>query len=366
MKDEPNDDALDALVTRSLVERGELVPTTIDEVLDTSSEDVDLPPALDRLYTSEAPPKNVVPLRPPPSRAIAYVVAVAAAIAAVIAWIVLRPEPAQISSDPARAPSASAATPATSPAPVTPIVVARPSCDASCCAGAECGAAKAELSSCPTERTCVPCAGTDDADTLYRVRVGDFVPDEAVDPKAPPRSIDLCIRVGASPTGEWACEPSRAPSSVRPHGRFLKKASRAADLEGGVAMELRENGKAIVGRWWSILKPSARLLCLGSRVVFEDDAHRRVGSLSMFLERTYFVAVAEREDPAALDAVARAFQFDGLVPRVLDARGRHVLALGPFDRGDAERVLASVRDRAPLGTRSEARIDSGDAWDVAW
>lgn len=361
MKEGPSDERLDALIARSFVERGALVPTTTEEVLDAPSDDVELPPGLERLYDVEPRARrapNVVPLRPRAGRAVAYGIAVAA-IAAVVAWIVLRSPtaPAPISSDPARAPSASAALPAVSSAP-SPIVVPRPTCEASCCAGADCATAKAELSSCPTERTCVPCAGVDDPDTVYRVRVGDFVPADAADPNAAPRSMDLCIRVGASPTAEWACEPARAPSSVRPHGRFLRKASSAADLEGGVAMELRVDGKAVFGRWWSILKPSARLLCLGSRVVFENDAHDRVGSLSMFLERTYFVAVAERGDRAALDDVARAYRFDGVTPRVESARGRFVLALGPFDRGEAERILSTLP--------GEARVASGDDWDIAW
>ncbi|MFO0613340.1 MAG: hypothetical protein U0414_12165 [Polyangiaceae bacterium] len=99
---------------------------------------------------------------------------------------------------------------------------------------------------------------------------------------------------------------------------------------------------------------------------FDDDQHEHIGTLSMFLERTYFVELARRDERATLDEAARAFSFDGVTPRFLRAGGRHVLALGPFDRDEADRVFEQARANTPPARADGLRIDAGDGYEDAW
>jgi len=359
-----DDERLESMISRSFVERGELLPTKVGEVLDTHVEDVDLPASLqafdERRRPAAEPAATPAAPRGRPLRTVALVGAGIAALAAGYALYVGsdRPE-APIVGDAARsakeqpAGSSSAAPPASVPVPIE-----RPACDAStCCAGASCGSAKGELASCPTERTCIPCSGLDEPEARYRVRIGDL---SATDPKAPELAhLDLCVKVG-DPNGAWACAPAREPSSLRPRGRFLSKASTATDLGAGIAMELRVNGKEVFGKWWSIVKVAPRSLCRGQKVVFKNERDEEVGTLSMFFSPTYYVELARRESRAAVDAVEQGFAFDGLAPTIVEAGPRHVLTIGPFDRGEAEAILRRVQPLAP-----EARIGTGDDY-RAW
>lgn len=357
------DESLDALVTRSLVNRGDLIPTTVDEVLDASAEDVELPASLAGLYDAPAPRARTLEPGPVkgfrPVRVVAYAAVLLASAAAVWAIVVAARRPAEPIRGDAMVPvSAQPALSTSADAHAAPVPVSAPTCDAACCAGAACSAAKGELATCPTARTCTPCTGVADAETRYRVRVGDIL---LSDPQPALQHLALCIKVGASPGAEWSCEPARAPSSVRPHGRFLATASRAADLTGGVAMELRLEG-TVRGRWWSIVEPSPRGLCLGYRVGFQNDRGESVGTLSMVLERTYWVELAQRVDRSELDAVARSFSFDGLAPRFIAAGSRSVLAVGPLDRWEAEQLLDEVTRGTPPALAAGFRIDVGDAY----
>jgi hypothetical protein len=89
----------------------------------------------------------------------------------------------------------------------------------------------------------------------------------------------------------------------------------------------------------------------------------------MFLERTYYVELARRDDRAALDDVASGFGFGERTPRFLSASrdvrgGRQVLALGPFDRPEAEALLRELRAQPDAGPFSTAfRVDNGDGYD---
>ncbi len=363
MTEDNTDKELEALIARSLVDRGELIPTTIDEVLDASTDDVELPASLDRLYRDPVTtPTRSARIRP--FRALVYVGALAAGVALVSAVVASRRATEPISGDIPSAPSSGPALSATS-IPESLVDVSRSACTEACCAGAECVAAKSDLATCPTERTCIPCAGLDDADTLYRLRVGDLFVDGSLSRASVLQHLDLCIKVGASLSAEWSCEPARAPSSQRPHGRVFKAASRAADLAGGVAMELRIDGKTLYGKWWSILKPNPKTLCLGYKVSFANERNEPVGTLSMFLERTYYVELARRDQRADIDVVARSFAFEGLTPLFIASGPRHVLALGPFDRAEADQTLERVSKNAPTSLVEGLRIDSGDDYEDA-
>ena len=361
MTDDENDAELDALVTRALVDRGELIPTTLEEVLDTSADDVELPASLALPFDRDrkrAPVATRESARP--FRAIVTVSFLAASAAAGWAVFTARHDVAPISSDTTRV---ERTRPADSAPPVDPrVTVNRPACTTECCAGSDCAAAPSDLSMCPTERTCVACSGLDDADALYRLRFGDVFPDGATPQNAALEHVDLCIKVGAGTSGEWSCEPAREAPAARPHGRFLKNAVRASELARGVTMELR-SGNTVYGRWWSIMKPTARGLCLGYRVALTNEKKEPVGKLSMFLERAYYVELARSDRESDIDAALKSFSFNGVYPQFMTAGSRHVLALGPFDRAEADRVLDEISKAAPLPLAHGARLENGDDYE---
>lgn len=376
MKRTRKEEDVDALVARSMTDRGELIPTTVEEVLDTSVDEAgELPASLARLYADvDAPTVRDRPVaktreRAPQKsawRAVSYLGAFAAGIAAVWAGLLLKPPSNDIRRDVVGTPPTAPAGSNSAVRQDEVVTITKPGCEAECCGGAECSTAEPSVATCPTERTCITCSGLDDPDTLYRLRFGDVlslsstVPTDALD------TMDVCVKVGAAGAATWSCEPARLPSSARPRGRFLHTASRAEDLSAGVAFELRSRDKTTsYGRWWSTIKPEAGPLCRGIRVVFRSDSKEDVGALSLFLERTYYVELARRDTAAELDTIARAFAFEGLAPQAIRASGRNVLALGPFDKPEADRLLEQIKDKSPKPLGEGVRIGHGDDHD-AW
>lgn len=355
---------LERLVARSLVERGELVPTKTEEVLETRGEyEGALPPSLAGLYPRA--PVVVLPARNG-WRALSYVAAFAAGAAAVALWLYTKREPESAVVERERRESTVIPRPAPTPAVQQPISVPQPSCEAACCAGADCEAAKAELASCPTERTCIPCQGLDDKDTLYRMRLGNVqslkgMPLEAM------ADFDLCVSAGPAPGSPWVCEPAYMPAASRPRGRFLTQAVSVKDLMVGVSLELRTKGTSeIVAGWRSGIKVGVASLCKGMSITMHDSSRAEVGVLSMFLEPTYYVELGRGARRADLQQLTSSFAFEGRSPRFLTAsrsgEGQHILALGPFDRPEAERLLEELSGQSSA-LAGGFRIDSGDDYD---
>jgi hypothetical protein len=350
--DDQSDPELEALVAASLVKRGELIPTTVEEVLDAdASFDGALPESLQRLHRPEAASVKVSSLAEARSRRRSLLpfvgTFVAGAAAAAVAMLALRepPPPMTVSGEPAGQSAPATSTSATASATV--LEVPTSPCEG-CCAGASCASVRGELASCPTGRKCVPCEGIDDPDAVYRLRLGNLRPTEKVDPRAL-ESLDVCVSVGGSP---WSCEPAFADAAARPRGRLLAFASRVDDLVAGVAMELRIRGKSLAyGSWRAGLRITPGALCRGVGVVLEDEKGEHLGGLSLFLERTYYVELGRREERGALEDLARRFSFGAYAPRFLPlregvTRGRFALTLGPFDRGEAELLRAELLRRA--------------------
>jgi hypothetical protein len=350
--DDRSDPELEALVAASLVKRGDLIPTTVEEVLDTdASFEGALPASLDRLRAPAEPvPARVVSLSDARARrALPFVgTFFAGAAAAAVAMLAFREKsPAvTVSGEPAGQSAPATSTSAT-PTAVPIVEVPTPECE-SCCAGASCQGARAELSTCPTGRKCVPCEGLDEADAVYRLRLGNLKPTEKVDARAI-ESLDVCVSVGGSP---WSCEPAYADATTRPRGRLLGFASRAEDIALGVAMELRIRGNTrAYGAWRAGVRITPGALCRGIGVVMEDEAGAHLGGLSLFLERTYYVELGRREERSALEDLARRFAFGARTPRFLSLRegvktGKFALTLGPFDRAEAEALRAELLRRA--------------------
>lgn len=356
---------LERLVARSLVERGELIPTKTEEVLETRDEyEGELPPSLAGLYPRA--PVVALPVRSGGWRALSYVGAFAAGAAAVALWLTAKREPDSVHVDRDRTENTAPAKPAPSTPVVQVVTVPQPSCEAECCAGADCEAAKAEFASCPTERTCIPCQGLDDKDTLYRMRLGNVqslkgLPLEAM------RDFDLCVSAGPAPGSPPLCEPAYLPAASRPRGRFLAQAVSVKDLMVGVTLELRTKGTSeVVGGWRSGIKIGVASLCKGMSITLHDSARQEVGVLSMFLEPTYYVELGRGARRADLQQLTSSFAFEGRTPRFVTAsrsgEGQHVLVLGPFDRPEAERVFEELSVQSS-SLASGFRIDNGDDYD---
>jgi hypothetical protein len=361
--DEKSNDDIDALVARSLVKRGELIPTTTEEVLETSSEyEGALPPSLER-YRPEQ--EKAAPRPRERQSALPYIGVFAAVAAAAAIFLVTRGDP-EIHGERIGAPSGGPA--ATAPTASAPLAVPQASCESGCCGGAACKAAESAFATCPTERTCISCEGVDKGDTQYRVRLGNVAPSSG-QPAAAMAELDLCVSIGATPGSPWVCEPAYEPAATRPRGRFLAKASTVDELVGGVSMELRPKGKTqVLAAWRSGIKVGVGSLCKGLSVSLQNEQHEQLGTLSMFLERTYYVELARRDDRAALDGVASSFGFGERVPRFLsvpgDVRGgRHVLALGPFDKPEAEALLQKLRESEAGPLSAGFRVANGDGYD---
>ena len=366
MTDEKSTDDIDSLVASSMVKRGELIPTTTEEVLEARSEyEGALPPSLER-YQPRGPSSAIAPPRKAAWSALPFV-GVVAAVAAAAAILLMTRGGEEIHGEHLGAPSGGPAT-QTSAAPA-PLAIPQASCEASCCAGAACKTAESAFATCPTERTCIPCQGTDQSETQYRVRLGN-VASSSGQSAAAMAELDLCVSIGATPGSPWVCEPAHAPVSTRPRGRFLAKASTVDELVGGVSMELRPKGKTqVLAAWRSGIKVGVGSLCKGLSVSLQNEQHEQLGTLSMFLERTYYVELARRDDRATLDDVASGFGFGdrkaGFFRASRDARGGgHVLALGPFDKPEAETLLRELRAQPDAGPFSAGfRVDNGDGYD---
>lgn len=361
MTDQSSNDDLDEVVARALVKRGELIPTTTEEVLETAPYEGELPRSLERYRSS--PPAAPRPRERWWLLPYAGAVAVAAAAAALL---IVGQDGEEIHGEHLGAPSGGPA--ASVPASASPLAIPAETCAGQCCAGASCKAAPSDMASCPTERTCIPCEGVDDGDRQYRLRMGN-VASSSGQSAAAMAELDLCVSVGATPGSPWVCEPAYQPAATRPRGRFLAKASSVDQLVGGVSMELRPKGKSqVLAAWRSGIKVGPGSLCKGISVVLQNDKHEQIGTLSMFLERTYYVELARRDDRAALDNVASTIAFGERVPRFLTASGGvgwHVLALGPFDKPEADDLLRALRadpDMAALG--GGVFIENGDDYDA--
>ena len=207
MTDEKSTDDIDSLVASSMVKRGELIPTTTEEVLEARSEyEGALPPSLER-YQPRGPSSAIAPPRKAAWSALPFV-GVVAAVAAAAAILLMTRGGEEIHGEHLGAPSGGPAA-QTSAAPA-PLAIPQASCEASCCAGAACKTAESAFATCPTERTCIPCQGTDQSETQYRVRLGN-VASSSGQSAAAMAELDLCVSIGATPGSPWVCEPAYAP-----------------------------------------------------------------------------------------------------------------------------------------------------------
>ncbi len=376
------DRRVDALVADELGRRGELVPTTVGEVLAAEREGVEyegeLPASLRELSGAAAspPPRTgaaslrVVSLdgvrrERAQARAkagwggyaVAFVMGAAAAAAVLIAT---RPVGTPMAPDDSRAAGTPSAIPS---APSDPLesVIAIPAvsvCGTSCCAGSACADAKGELRKCASGRSCVDCEEGTGAGSAFRVRLGNLIPAQGVDPANVAR-WDLCARVGG---GTWTCEPATVDASMRPRGRVLPGAASTADLATAIELEVRPlGGKQVLGRWRDSLRVGPTVLCRGVGALLANESggvKTDVGSLSIDLEATHWVELGRGADAGALRVARGKLAFADVVPVLVElgapgeAGGgpRFALAVGPLDAAVAERLRWALLENGHIAS----------------
>lgn len=376
---EPSDDELESLVADALVQRGELAPTTEDEVREaeralSAEEEPPLPASLEvlpdapaRRRARESAPhepgavsQKVVSLdevrRTRDEKrglpwAHAGTFALGAAIAAATLLYVKTPATDKPVSDPGAGtgpgPSASASA---SASPRIEIPAVR-TCAADCCAGSACNAAEGELKKCSGGRACISCDASADTSNAFRVRLGALSPTAKLD-AANLDTLDVCARVGG---GEWACLPARSEPSAQPDLRALPKLASSADLSAGVELELRVRGqKQALGRWRDSVRMSPTLLCRGAGALIADEKDEHLGSVALLLEDTHYVELARGADVADLEARGHAFELADVTAGVVETEKqgaeRFALTIGPFDKGTAERLRWSFLEKKQQAT----------------
>ncbi len=370
-----NDDTdlpeFDALVASAMARRGDLIATTTEEVLGAGSVEFEgeLPADL-RSFTppgtaadlevrhhtkangraaKQARRSNVVPL--------VFTFVAGAAVSAAAAYLLFATSPktretplADVSSADRSGTSTQVASATKTEGPRT--IGAVTTCDG-CCAGAECKAAKPELASCPTGRTCVACSDDTAPDAAFRIRMGNFHSTKHVDPRSLD-ALDVCVRVGGS---SWSCEPAYLDATARPVGRVLPVVSRAEDLTNSVELELRLRGsEKVYGSWRSALRLGPNMFCRGIGVVIEDPNGEHLGGLSLFVEDAFYVEIARAPSLVALADRRSQLVFADVVPSAFESKsGGHVLVVGPLAKPIAERLRGLL-----LSAGEEAGITMGN------
>lgn len=340
---------LDAATRRALRENDDLIPTSEAEVERAEAalrSDLELPERL-RHYRERSP----APVRRSP-RAIGYVAtaALGAAIAAsAVLWLRKPDAPLATSAGGELVPPRTSASGAPPPVPLD----ARSRCERGCCAGSDCKTASAGLNACPSGIRCASCTTDNASGGPYRLRLGTVILTEAAK-TLPPGPLSLCVvPVGA----EASCVPALADASGEAW-RQLPVVTPLQDLLTGLTVELRLQGAGPpLASWKHAVPPTPEVLCKGLAIQLTDGTET-LGRLSAFIEPTHFVELSRAAAVPPLLQAARAFDIAGALPRITESsRGgdaRFVLALGPFDKADAE----ALRWQA-LRHGAEARLSLG-------
>ncbi|HYQ16606.1 MAG TPA: hypothetical protein VEQ58_12635 [Polyangiaceae bacterium] len=350
-RDEPK---LDLATLRALCARDDLLPTTEAEVerAEGSLPELELPERLRRYRAPQTPqtPQST-PRRTSP---LGYVVAlgVGALVAAAATALWLRaPQPPRVTSAGAELVRPS---PTASAAPVPLVFQSR--CERECCAGSECKAAAAALSSCPSGIRCASCATDNVSGGPYRLRLGSLIVTEAGQKLLPSAPLELCVSTSAS---EALCVPALGEANGDAW-RLLRAVTPLQGLLTGLSLELRKKGEAApLGSWKRAVSPTPDVMCKGLAIAIQrSDGGETLGRLSAFIEPTHFVELSRAAGVPELLSAARHFEISGSSPRIYESsrlgRERFALVLGPFDRADADALRWQVLDHG-----LEAQITTG-------
>lgn len=336
MKGELDERALQALLADAFSEREELLPTSEAEVaraeaaLATSS--ARLPARLRHDWQAE-------PALKPRVRRQWLGYASAAALGAMAAsatfWLAApRSAPTPISGE-AR-PAASVPPPPSVPARLE---LSAPSCAKECCAGSQCAGARAGLAQCASGRTCLAC-GSDDERNRYRVRLGALALNDEGKARLDHElsgALELCARVGDAPA---VCTPAQSGTNG---WSTLPLVVSPRDLLLGIAVTVQPAADhRALASWRQPIAVTAETLCRGIVAQPRVTAGAVIGSLSVLLDETHYVALAHGSDVRSVRSAADSFAFHGLTPELYETRveGKRgfALVLGPFSHSGAEQI----------------------------
>jgi len=397
--DKPEDDddgALDGAVADAFARRGEMIPTTVEEVRAAEDDDVEasveLPASLRAWGASSGPEsvdgeEDVRTRSPKPPRSEANVGAASQRVVSIDelrraraekrglrlshavtfgmglavaagAALFLRTPPAD---GPRAEPGSGTAGPlGSSSSEVMDDRVEIPAvraCTSDCCGGSECAAAQGEQRVCASGRTCVGC-GESSGKGVYRVRIANLVPTKLLD-GVPLDALDVCARPLG---GEWACVPAFAEPTATPAQRTLSKLVSTVDLANGLEVEVRPRGtKQVLGHWRDSVRMGPTVLCRGFGALISNEKDEHLGSLLFLLEDTHWVELGRAADVATLKASRAKLAFADVSPSILETAetgaGRFALALGPFDQPTAEKLRWALLEKG-----QSAKIDLGESY----
>lgn len=367
---DPGEDELSAVeLADAFAQRGELIPTTLAEVLRAEEDGVEhegeLPPGLAELrlppesatkakldLEDESPeqPSSLADHRRRKSAFASHFLAAAIGAAAATAlWVSReqRPEPgATVPTSEPQAPVADAAR--TEPRLMLPNVT---TCSATCCAGSSCAAAKDELRQCSSGRKCVACSFDELAASRYRLRLGAFAPTEAgakAVSSAGAAGLELCIRVGSSAP---SCVPAHANANATEQWSLLPMVASAQDLLAGFVLEVRPRvpGAGPIGEWRSPVQLNATVMCRGLSLKPKTPKDESLGVVSVFLDDAHYVELLRAGSVSPLLAARRRFELGDVPAKLFETTAagdqKFSLVLGPTDKPSAERLRWSVLEK---------------------
>lgn len=372
-KKDDQEGRVEELLADAFAAKGDLIPTTEDEVRRAEAEGVEhegeLPESLRALGPAPAP-------RPPVTRGAPVISladarkrqnpwlthALAAAVGAAAAALLLlgqrqKPEPG------ATVPSSEPAPPRADAAPVQdPISLPAPSsCGSACCAGERCASAKGELASCSSGRKCIACGSDELTASRYRLRLGAFAPTElgakAV-AAAGAGGLELCVRVGSS---EPACVPAQAKAEGAELWSLLPLIANAQDLLSGLVLEVRPRvaGAKPIGEWKSPVQINPTVLCRGLSLKAKTAKDEALGVVSVFLEDAHYVELGRAASVAALVEARKRFVLADVTAKLFETKAageqKFSLVLGPMDKPNAERLRWAVLEQG-----RDARLSIGE------
>jgi hypothetical protein len=355
-RDDSDDDALEREVVRALRDRGDLIPTSDEEVRaaerELEGDDLELPESLQSYRGRRA---NSAAKRKP---WLGYAAAgLVGAAAATFLLLFTSPERRHDLTGAGRdlvRPSASASSSARVPPKPVPLV-SKP-CSAECCGGADCTQSPAAFAQCPSGQRCIECnAGASDGP--YRLRLGSMIlapgAETLLEPDRAP-ALELCVVAPGAPA---ACLPALSTGTTDETWRLLGRISSAQDLLSGLRIEVRRQGEpGALATWAHPVVASPEVMCKGLAIQLRAG-NEVVGRISAFVEQTHFVELAREATLPELIARRAEFDFQGVQPRIYETSQpgkRFALVLGPLDRERAQALRWSV-----LESGKEASVSFG-------
>lgn len=363
---------LETLLGDAYAERGELPPATVDEVERAEAsgveDEAELPASLGEYRPPVEPVRsvrepNVISLDARRSRArtlATHAVAVVVGFAAAAALFVSRERTEPIGGGTSASGEPAIAKPDAAPPSSRVAIGPVRTCEAPCCAGSRCSAARPDLRACSSGRECIGCSFEQLSRDRHRLKLSSFAP---ADParklleRGRGAALDLCVQLGSS---EVKCVPAHANTDGSEQWTALPLVASAQDLLAGFLLQVRLRGSdRALAEWRGPVRLNPTVLCKGLLLKPENDKDEVFGTVSVFLEDTYWVEIERSDDAIGLEERARRYELADAKLSVVEtsASGRDRLALraGPLSKAAAEKL-----SRELLRHKQEARVLIGE------